>query len=76
LSVVKIHKCVKLLTATFLVTSNFEQTFNIIVIAKAGNTYFMETVIQLKNIEEDQKTDKSTVEQIAKIIHFLRNIED
>ena len=33
--------------------------------------------IPLKNIEEEeQKVDHSTVEQISKIMRFLRNIED
>jgi hypothetical protein len=36
----------------------------------------MVTAIPLKNIEEEQKVDRATVEQIAKIIRFLRNIED
>jgi hypothetical protein len=36
----------------------------------------MVTAIPLKNIEEEQKADRSTVEKIAKIIQFLRNIED
>jgi len=30
----------------------------------------------LKNIEEKQKVDHATVEQIAKIMSFLRNIEE
>jgi hypothetical protein len=34
------------------------------------------TVMQLRNMEEEQKTDRSTVEQISKIIRFLQNIED
>ncbi|MGO8805899.1 MAG: hypothetical protein ACLQO7_04755 [Candidatus Bathyarchaeia archaeon] len=37
---------------------------------------FMVTSIPLKNIEEEQKTDQATVEQISKIIRFLWNIED
>ena len=33
--------------------------------------------IPLKNIEEEeQKVDYATVEQISKIMRFLRNIED
>jgi len=36
----------------------------------------MATSIPLKNIEEEQKFDRATVDQIAKIIRFLRNIED
>jgi hypothetical protein len=36
----------------------------------------MVTSIPLKNIEEEQKTDAATVEQISKIIRFLWNIED
>jgi len=36
----------------------------------------MVNAIPLKNIEEEQKTDPSTVQQIAKIMRFLRNIED
>lgn len=36
----------------------------------------MVSAIPLKNMEEEQKVDRVTAEQIAKIIHFLRNIED
>jgi hypothetical protein len=36
----------------------------------------MVTAIPLKNIEEEQKVDRATAEQIAKIMRFLRNIED
>lgn len=36
----------------------------------------MATSIPLKNMEEEQKFDSATVDQIAKIIRFLRNIED
>jgi len=36
----------------------------------------MVTNIPLKNIEEEQKTDRVKVEQISKIIRFLWNIED
>jgi hypothetical protein len=36
----------------------------------------MATSIPLKNIEEEHKTDRARVEQISKIIRFLRNIED
>jgi len=36
----------------------------------------MVSAIQLKNIEEEQKVDRAAAEQIAKIIRFLRNIED
>jgi hypothetical protein len=36
----------------------------------------MANAIPLKNIEEEQKVDYATVEQIAKIMRFLRNIED
>jgi hypothetical protein len=32
--------------------------------------------MQPHNIEEDEMVDRATIEQIAKIIHFLRNIED
>ncbi len=32
--------------------------------------------IPLKNMEEEQKIDLYTVQQIAKIMQFLRNIED
>jgi hypothetical protein len=28
------------------------------------------------NIDEEQQADRTTIEQIAKIIQFLRNIED
>ena len=36
----------------------------------------MANTIPLKNIEEEQKADRTTVQQIAKIMRFLRNIED
>jgi len=36
----------------------------------------MVIAIPLKNIEEEQKVDRATVEQISKIMRFLRNIED
>ena len=36
----------------------------------------MVTDISLINIEEEQKVDYTTVKQIAKIMRFLRNIED
>jgi len=51
-------------------------TNNIIVITKAANTLYMPNIIPLKNIEEEQKTDRHTIQQIAKIMQFLRNIED
>jgi hypothetical protein len=60
----------------FGVTSNFEVYINTIVITKAANILFMATAIPLKNIEEEQKADQETVEQISKIIRFLWNIED
>jgi len=28
------------------------------------------------NIDEEERADRNTIEQIAKIIQFLRNIED
>jgi len=36
----------------------------------------MTNAIPLKNIEEEQTIDYTTLEQIAKIMRFLRNIED
>jgi hypothetical protein len=36
----------------------------------------MPNIIPLKNMEEEQKTDRYTVQQIAKIMQFLKNIED
>lgn len=36
----------------------------------------MANAIPLSNIEEDQKVDRETLEEIAKIIRFLWNIED
>ena len=73
----KIHKKVKTFSQRFASTSNFEISVNIIVITKATNTLPMANNITLKNIEEEeQKADYYTVEQIAKIMKFLRNIED
>lgn len=73
----KIHKNVKTLSINFLTTSNFEVSVNIIVITKAGDRLYMANSIPLKNIEEEQqKVDYATVVQIAKIMGFLRNIED
>jgi hypothetical protein len=65
-----------MLSHTFPATSKFEVTANIIVITKATNTLHMVIAIPLKNIEEEQKVDRATAEQISKIIRFLRNIED
>jgi hypothetical protein len=65
-----------MLSHTFPATSKFEVTANIIVITKATNTLHMVIAIPLKNIEEEQKVDRATVEQISKIMRFLRNIED
>jgi len=36
----------------------------------------MANAVPLKSIEEEQKVDHATLEQIAKIMRFLRNIED
>jgi hypothetical protein len=36
----------------------------------------MANAIPLKNIEQEQKVEYATVEQIEKIMRFLRNIED
>jgi hypothetical protein len=48
---------------------------NIIVITNVTNTLAMANAI--RNIEEEQqKVDFATVEQIAKIMKFLRDIED
>jgi hypothetical protein len=60
----------------FSATSKFEVTANIIVITKATHNFCMVTAIPLRNIEEEQKTNRATVEQISKIIRFLRDIED
>jgi hypothetical protein len=60
----------------FWVTSKFEVAFNIIVIAKAANKMVMANSIPLRNIEDEEKSDRETVEQISKIIRFLWNIED
>lgn len=72
----KLHESVKLSRDDFFITSKFEVGANIIVITKAANTLHMPNTIPLKNIEEEQKTDRYTVQQIAKIMQFLRNIED
>lgn len=72
----KTHKSVKMLSRGFPATSKFEVSANIIVITKATNTLYMANAIPLKNIEQEQKVDYATVEQIAKIMRFLRNIED
>ena len=69
-------KTLKHLATVFSTTSKFEVSANIIVITKATNTLDMANAIPLKNIEEEQKVDYATVEQIAKIMRFLRNIED
>jgi hypothetical protein len=65
-----------MLSQRFAATSKFEASANIIVITKAINTLVMATDISLINIEEEQKVDYATVKQIAKIMRFLRNIED
>ena len=68
-------KC-QIVSDDFFLTSKFEVGANIIVITKATNTLHMVIAIPLKNIEEEQKVDRATVEQISKIMRFLRNIED
>ena len=60
----------------FHATSKFEVAANIMVIAKAANSMFMGSSIPLRNIEEEEKADRETVEEISKIIRFLWNIED
>jgi len=70
------HKNVKSFSRPSAISSKFEQSLGAIVIAEADNEIVMVTAIQLRNMEEEQKTDRSTAEQVAKIIHFLRNIED
>ncbi len=72
----KIHENVKMFREGFSPTSKFEVIVNIIVITNVTNTLYMPNSIPIKNIEEEQKTDRSTLQQIAKIMHFLRNIED
>ena len=72
----KLNKNVKTSSPDFHITSNFEAYNNAIVITKAVNRLHMVSAIPLKNIEEEQKVDRVTAEQIAKIIRFLRNIED
>jgi len=57
-------------------TSNFEISANIIVITIAINILTMANAIPLKNIEEEQKVNYATLEQIERIMKFLRNIED
>ena len=66
----------KRLAAVFLLLRSSKYQANIIVITKAANRSDMVNSIPLKNIEEEQKIDRATVEQISKIIRFLRNIED
>lgn len=70
------HKKVKTFSRGFPAASNFEVSAGIIVITKATNTLYMANAIPLKNIEQEQKVEYATVEQIEKIMRFLRNIED
>ena len=70
------HKNVKTIHGGLRVTSKFEVAAGIIVIAKAGNRMVMANSIPLRNIEDEEKSDRETVEQISKIIRFLWNIED
>ena len=71
----KIHENVKIFSSDFSAASNFEMSANIIVITNATNTLAMANAI--RNIEEEQqRVDFATVEQIAKIMKFLRDIED
>jgi hypothetical protein len=63
-------------SVVFLCTSKFEVSVNIIVITNVIYILSMPNSIPIKNIDEEQKTDLSTLQQIAKIMHFLRNIED
>jgi hypothetical protein len=60
----------------FWSTSKFEVILSIIVITNVTNTLRMPNSIPIKNIDEEQKTDSSILQQIAKIMNFLRNIED
>jgi hypothetical protein len=72
----KLHEGVKLSSDNFIVTSKFEVNANVIVITKAANTLHMPNIIPLKNIEDEQEIDQYTIQQIAKIMQFLRNMEE
>jgi hypothetical protein len=62
-------------SSTLSVASKFEVAVYIIVIALAANALFMPSSIPLKNIEEEQKTDFRNAMEIARILRFLRDIE-
>jgi hypothetical protein len=68
----KVSKC----SVAVLIYFEVRRTVNIIVITNVTNTLHMPNSIPIKNIDEEQKTDRCTLQQIAKIMHFLRNIED
>ena len=72
----KLHENVKMFSGGFWSTSKFEVSVNVIVITNVTNTLLMPNSIPIKNIDEEQKADISTLQQIARIMHFLRNIED
>jgi len=67
---------VKKLNRSFPATSKFEVSANIIVNTKATITLCMANGVSLKNMEQEQEVDHATLEQIARIMRFLRNIED
>ena len=71
-----LHKNVKTFFKRFLATSNFEVPLTDIVITTVANRFAMETDKMLNNIEEKHNLDRTTAEQLARIMELLSNIED
>ncbi|MCW4000524.1 MAG: hypothetical protein NWE93_09815 [Candidatus Bathyarchaeota archaeon] len=57
-------------------TSKFEVTKADTVNTKATHRLAMQSKNTIENIDEEQQLDRITAEQLARIIEFLRNLED
>lgn len=71
-----LHETVKTSTLQTSDTSNFEVKKADSVITTAAIPVAMQSEKTIVNIDEEQNLDRATAEQLAKIIQFLRNIED
>ena len=71
-----LHETVKTSTLQASDTSNFEVKKADSVITTAAIPVAMQSEKTIVNIDEEQNLDRATAEQLAKIIQFLRNIED
>jgi acetamidase/formamidase len=57
-------------------TSNFEVPRADTVITTAAIPYSMQSENKIVKIDEEHNLDRATAEQLARIIEFLRDIED